>query len=97
MHGEKGFPVLAQRHDAMGWTAGIQSVQDLSEEQTKHRVRTAVQGDCEKDEWGEVPVSKCDNCEVRKVYAKLFDMHWMGEDDCPVECKEDDEDKEVTP
>ena len=35
-------------------------------------------------------MSKCDNCEVRKVYAKLFDMHWMGEDDCPVECKEED-------
>lgn len=45
-------------------------------------------------------MSKCDNCEVRKVYAKLFDMHWLGEDDCPVVCKEDnedEEDEEVTP
>ena len=36
-------------------------------------------------------MSKCDNCEVRKVYAKLFDMHWFDESDCPVNCKEDDE------
>ena len=37
-------------------------------------------------------MSKCDDCPVRKVYARLFDMHWMGADDCPVECKEGEDD-----
>ena len=31
-------------------------------------------------------MSKCDDCEPRKVYAKMFDMHWLGEDDCPIYC-----------
>lgn len=39
-------------------------------------------------------MSKCDNCELRKWYAKKFDLHWLGEDDCPYECdKEDDKDE----
>lgn len=41
-------------------------------------------------------MSKCDDCKVRKAYAKLFDMHWLGEDDCLVVCKEDDKDEEVS-
>lgn len=35
-------------------------------------------------------MSKCDNCQVRRLYARLFDLHWMGEDDCPVECREEE-------
>ena len=34
--------------------------------------------------WG---VSKCENCEIRKYFARAFDMHWLGEDDCPYECE----------
>ena len=30
-------------------------------------------------------MSKCDNCELRKAVAKAFDLHWLGEDDCPYE------------
>lgn len=33
-------------------------------------------------------MSKCDNCKVKKFYAKRFDLHWFGEDDCPYECNE---------
>lgn len=29
---------------------------------------------------------KCDNCEIRKNVARMFDLHWMGEDDCPFTC-----------
>ena len=25
----------------------------------------------------------CENCEIRKAVARAFDLHWMGEDDCP--------------
>ena len=28
-------------------------------------------------------MSKCDNCRLRKESAKAFDIHWLGEDDCP--------------
>ena len=36
-------------------------------------------------------MSKCDNCEFRKAIAQAYDLHWMGEDDCPVaECLEAD-------
>ena len=30
-------------------------------------------------------IPDCDNCEVRKGYAKTFDMHF-DKSDCPVEC-----------
>ena len=30
-------------------------------------------------------MSRCDNCRLRKESAKAFDIHWMGEDDCPYE------------
>ena len=33
-------------------------------------------------------MSKCDDCEVRKFMAKAFDLHWLGEDDCPMVCDE---------
>lgn len=28
-------------------------------------------------------MSKCENCRLRKESAKAFDIHWLGEDDCP--------------
>ena len=28
----------------------------------------------------------CDKCKLRIVMAKYFDMHWSGEEDCPMEC-----------
>ena len=34
-------------------------------------------------------MSKCDNCLIRQAYASGFDIHWMGEDDCPAECPVD--------
>ena len=37
------------------------------------------------------PPSKCDTCEIRKSYARAFDMHWLGKDDCPYECDEEEE------
>ena len=30
----------------------------------------------------------CENCVTRKYYARAFDMHWLGKDDCPYECEE---------
>lgn len=30
-------------------------------------------------------MSKCDNCYLRKEFARGFDIHWFGEDDCPYE------------
>ena len=30
-------------------------------------------------------MSKCENCEIKKDYAKS-DFHWFGEDDCPFVC-----------
>lgn len=27
----------------------------------------------------------CDNCDTRKAYARMFDMHFFG-DDCPYQC-----------
>ena len=31
-------------------------------------------------------MNKCDNCGAKKAFAKNFDMHWLGEDDCPITC-----------
>ena len=28
-------------------------------------------------------MSKCDNCRLKKEFAKAFDIHWFGKDDCP--------------
>ena len=28
-------------------------------------------------------MSKCDNCRLRKESAQAFDIHWLGEEDCP--------------
>ena len=30
-------------------------------------------------------MSKCETCELRKAIARTFDLHWMGEDDCPMQ------------
>lgn len=30
-------------------------------------------------------MSKCDSCLARDFFAKVFDLHWTGADDCPVE------------
>ncbi len=32
-------------------------------------------------------MSKCENCGVRQYYASKFDIHWLGEDDCPFRCE----------
>ena len=39
-------------------------------------------------------MGKCDNCELRKWYAKKFDLHWLDEYDCPYECPFDSGDIE---
>ena len=31
-------------------------------------------------------MGKCDNCKLRQYMAITFDLHWMGEDDCPFDC-----------
>lgn len=28
-------------------------------------------------------MSKCEICRLRKESAKAFDIHWLGEEDCP--------------
>ena len=28
-------------------------------------------------------MSKCDNCRLRKASSQAFDIHWLGEEDCP--------------
>lgn len=33
--------------------------------------------------------NKCDECVLRNEIAKVFDLHWLGEDDCPVTCPYD--------
>ena len=35
-------------------------------------------------------MSKCDNCQLRKAIARAFDLHWLGEDDCPFQCEAED-------
>lgn len=32
-------------------------------------------------------MSKCDNCEVKKWYARVVDYHIFNEDDCPYVCE----------
>lgn len=39
------------------------------------------------------PPNKCDTCEIKKSYARAFDMHWLGKDDCPYECQYEHEEK----
>ena len=34
-------------------------------------------------------MNKCDNCKIRQRMARAFDLHWMGEDDCPFGCPVD--------
>lgn len=29
-------------------------------------------------------MSECETCYWRKLFAKTFDMHWLGADDCPL-------------
>lgn len=34
--------------------------------------------------------SKCDDCTLKKWYAKYTDIHWFGETDCPFDkCTKD--------
>lgn len=33
---------------------------------------------------------RCDNCQLRKAIAIAFDLHWIGADDCPFECEEEE-------
>lgn len=28
----------------------------------------------------------CENCELRKAIAIVFDLHWLDEEDCPMDC-----------
>ena len=37
-------------------------------------------------------MSNCDNCPIRKAIARAFDLHWLGEDDCPFKCEEEGDD-----
>ena len=30
-------------------------------------------------------MNMCENCEIRKLMARVYDLHWMGRDDCPFE------------
>lgn len=39
--------------------------------------------------------NKCATCKIRKFYARAFDMHWLGKDDCPYECNEKEEENET--
>lgn len=39
-------------------------------------------------------VCPCNGCEIRKAYAKAWDLHWMDGDDCPYVCPKYDEWKE---
>lgn len=32
-------------------------------------------------------MDKCDNCKLRQQMARAFDLHWLGEDDCPFQCE----------
>ena len=32
----------------------------------------------------------CEHCDLRQFYAKAFDMHWLGKNDCPFECEAED-------
>ena len=36
----------------------------------------------------------CNGCEVKKYFARAWDLHWHDGDDCPYECPEYDEWKE---
>ena len=33
----------------------------------------------------------CTNCPRRKYYAKVYDMHWLDEKDCPFNCEKEEE------
>lgn len=33
-------------------------------------------------------MSKCDNCEIKKWYARVVDYHIFNEEDCPYICHE---------
>lgn len=39
-------------------------------------------------------MDKCEKCEVRIEFARLFDEHWRGKEDCPYrdKCKEEETD-----
>ena len=39
----------------------------------------------------------CSDCELRKDFARVFDMHWHDGEDCPYECPPYRDWKEVTP
>ena len=30
-------------------------------------------------------MGKCDKCMARDFFATVFDSHWLGEEDCPIE------------
>ncbi len=36
-------------------------------------------------------MSKCDNCEVKKWYARNVDYHIFSEEDCPYVCDKKEE------
>ena len=36
----------------------------------------------------------CENCDVRKMIARAFDCHWFDDEDCPMECPYDGEEKQ---
>lgn len=36
----------------------------------------------------------CANCELRKGIARIFDLHWLDQYDCPFTCPEEKQPKE---
>lgn len=36
----------------------------------------------------------CENCDVRKMIAREFDLHWFDDEDCPMECPYDGEESD---
>ena len=29
----------------------------------------------------------CKTCDFKKAYARVFDLHWLNEQDCPLQCQ----------
>ena len=40
-------------------------------------------------------MDKCDSCLAKSFFENVFDLHWVGEDDCPLEKCFEDETKNV--
>lgn len=36
-------------------------------------------------------VCPCKNCNLKKLFARVWDLHWHDGEDCPYECQQWDE------